>query len=70
MRWSSGKGTGLLIEGTRFESTSCRFKTWATSFNPRCLCLLEELKAVGPSSAVDPGGLMGIKAPLGHGGGS
>ena len=36
-------------KGPGFKTTSCRFKTWAISFTPLCLCLSEEtLKAVGP----------------------
>ena len=32
-----------------FQSTFCHFETWATSFTPLCLCLLEKtVKVVGP----------------------
>ena len=39
---------GFWSRGSGFETTCCRFETWAISFNPLCPCLSEEtLKAVG-----------------------
>ena len=64
-RCGMGRASDCRSRGPGFESTYCRFETWATSFTPVSLCLSEETLKPLVSFYLVPGE---VKDPNGGGG--